>query len=90
MHFAPALSYGLLALYAFVMPVLFTNWYGLYIQATGMTTQQRQTCRIVLIIATVLWPIVLPLTYIELLQKVKRYERRTANMTAQLAATSDY
>ncbi|MFM2430268.1 MAG: hypothetical protein RLZZ511_1481 [Cyanobacteriota bacterium] len=90
MHFAPVLTYGLLALYAFVMPVLFTNWYGLYLQETRMTVHQRQISRIVLIIATLLWPIVLPMTYVELLQKIKRYERRSARITAQVAAASDY
>jgi hypothetical protein len=71
------LTYGLLALYAIVMPMLFTNWYGLYIQESGMSLNQRQTSRIVIMIATALWPIVLPLSYLELLKKVKRYERQS-------------
>jgi hypothetical protein len=57
------------------MPVLFFNWYGLYQKSADMTTAERQICRVVLMIATLAWPIVLPLSYMELLNKVKRYER---------------
>jgi hypothetical protein len=79
------LTYGLLALYAIVMPMLFTNWYGLYIQESGMSLNQRQTSRIVIMIATALWPIVLPLSYLELLKKVKRYERQSqASFVAEM------
>jgi uncharacterized membrane protein len=71
------LIYGLLAFYAIVMPMLFTNWYGLYSQEAGMSLNQRQTSRIVIMVATLLWPIVLPMSYLELLKKVKRYERQS-------------
>lgn len=71
------LIYGLLAFYAVMMPMLFTNWYGLYSQEAGMSLNQRQTSRIVIMVATLLWPIVLPMSYLELLKKVKRYERQS-------------
>ncbi|MBE9031122.1 hypothetical protein IQ266_15415 [filamentous cyanobacterium LEGE 11480] len=70
------LTFSLLALYTVVMPLLFSNWYGLYLNEPGMNASQRQTSRIVLMLATLLWPIVLPMSYLELLKKVKRYERQ--------------
>jgi hypothetical protein len=71
------LFYGLIALYVIVMPILFLNWYGFYQQEEDLTSAERQASRIVMVIATVLWPIVLPLSYLELMGKLKRYERRT-------------
>jgi hypothetical protein len=82
------LIYGLLALYAIVMPMLFTNWYGLYIQESGMSLHQRQTSRLVIMIATALWPIVLPMSYLELLKKVKRYERQSVMAQANFMSQS--
>jgi uncharacterized membrane protein len=83
------LIYGLLAFYAIVMPMLFTNWYGLYSQEAGMSLNQRQTSRIVIMVATLLWPIVLPMSYLELLKKVKRYERQS-RVSATNFATESY
>jgi uncharacterized membrane protein len=82
------LIYGLLAFYAIVMPMLFTNWYRLYSQEAGMSLKQRQTSRIVIMVATLLWPIVLPMSYLELLKKVKRYERQSRVSAANFATES--
>jgi ABC-type phosphate transport system permease subunit len=68
--------YGLFVCYLFVMPLLFANWFGMFQQDTEAAGIERKLCWIVLALATVAWPIVLPLTYVELLAKVKRYERR--------------
>jgi uncharacterized membrane protein len=68
--------YGLFVCYLLVMPVLFVNWFGMFQQDTEATGVERQLSWIVLVLATLAWPVVLPLTYVELLAKVKRYERR--------------
>jgi hypothetical protein len=78
------LIYGIIALYVVMLPVLFFNWYGLYQSDSDMTESERQISRIVLVIATAIWPIVLPLSYLELLSKVKRYERTTARFNASV------
>jgi hypothetical protein len=78
------LIYGIIALYIVMLPVLFFNWYGLYQNDSDMTESERQISRIVLVIATAIWPIVLPLSYLELLSKVKRYERTTARFNASV------
>jgi hypothetical protein len=80
------LIYGLLAFYAVVMPMLFTNWYRLYRQSAGMSLNQRQISRIVIMVATLLWPIVLPMSYLELLKKVKRYERQSLTTMPNFAS----
>jgi hypothetical protein len=78
------LIYGIIALYIVMLPVLFFNWYGLYQNDSDMTESERQISRIVLVIATAIWPIVLPLSYLELLGKVKRYKRTTARFNASV------
>ncbi len=70
------LLYGLLVCYILVMPVLFINWFGMFQQDTEASATDRKLSWIVLCLATLAWPVVLPLTYVELLSKVKRYERR--------------
>jgi hypothetical protein len=67
--------YGLMTCYCLMMPILFANWYGLHAKDADMSRTERRLSMLVLTIATLLWPVVLPLTYIELLSKVKRYER---------------
>jgi uncharacterized membrane protein len=68
--------YGLFVCYLLVMPVLFVNWFGMFQQDTEATGVERQMSWIVLVLATLAWPVVLPFTYVELLAKVRRYERR--------------
>ncbi|MEB3292840.1 MAG: hypothetical protein VKJ24_06750 [Synechococcales bacterium] len=69
------LSLSVLTCYFLVMPVLFWNWITVFRKDRGMSSAERQLSLVVLAIATLLWPIVLPLSYLELLGKVKRYER---------------
>jgi hypothetical protein len=67
--------YGLMTCYCLMMPILFVNWYSMHAQDANMSRTERRGSLLVLTLATLLWPVVLPLTYIELLSKVKRYER---------------
>jgi hypothetical protein len=69
------INYGLAIFYVLMMPILFWNWYGLYQQEPDLSRTERRISRVVLMISTLLWPIVLPLSYLELLGRVKRYER---------------
>jgi Trk-type K+ transport system membrane component len=69
------LTVGLVVLYVVMMPILWLNWYRLYQQESDMSDTERQISRVVLTLATTLWPIVLPLSYLELLAKVRRYEQ---------------
>lgn len=74
-----------LTCYLMVMPVLFLTWLGFFLRDAEMTLSERRMSKLVLGIATLFWPVVLPLAYVELLGKVKRYERRVK--MAGLAST---
>jgi hypothetical protein len=83
------LLYGLLTCYLIAMPILFFNWYDLYQHESQMTHAERQISRMVLGIATLLWPIVLPLSYLELIRKVKRYEQQDRRLKPEFTAISE-
>jgi hypothetical protein len=83
------LLYSLLTCYLIVMPILFFNWYDLYQQDSEMTNAERQVSRIVLAIATLLWPIVLPLSYLELIRKVQRYEQKKSRVKSEFTTISE-
>lgn len=64
------------------MPMLIISWYGIHIKDPAMSPSERRWSLLVFAIATLLWPIVLPLTYVELLSKVKRYELEKGSAAA--------
>jgi hypothetical protein len=66
--------HGLTICYWMMMPILIVSWYGIHIKDPAMSPSERRLSLLVFTIATLLWPVVLPLTYVELLSKVKRYE----------------
>ncbi|KAM3093262.1 hypothetical protein ACKFKG_19840 [Phormidesmis sp. 146-35] len=61
--------------YLGMMPILFIGWLGFFRQDADMSKEEKQVSLIVLTIATLLWPIVLPFAYLELLGKFKRATR---------------
>jgi hypothetical protein len=58
--------------YLVMMPILLTSWLGFFQQDADMSEEEKRLSLIVLVIATLLWPIVLPFAYLELLSKFKR------------------
>ncbi len=74
-EFMQVLIGSLLVIYGVVAPVLFFKWVGLMRQDRPATRRERVLSRCVVLIATALWPIVLPLTYLELLERVRHQER---------------
>jgi hypothetical protein len=74
--------YGLTICYWLMMPILLISWYSIHIKYPVMSPSERRWSLLVFAIATVLWPVVLPLTYIELLSKVKRYELEKGSAAA--------
>ncbi len=65
----------LLVVYGVVAPVLFFKWVELMRCDRPTSRRERLLSRCVVLTATALWPIVLPLTYLELLERVRRQER---------------
>jgi hypothetical protein len=61
--------------YIAMMPILFTGWMGFFKQDVDLSKEEKQISLMVLAIATLLWPIVLPFAYLELLDKFKRSAR---------------
>lgn len=66
---------ALLVIYGVVAPVLFFKWVELMVRDRNQSRRERLLSRWVVLIATAFWPIVLPLTYLELLERVRRQER---------------
>ena len=63
-------------IYVVVMPILFINWLGFFrYDIDFLTGDEKQLSLAVIAIATLLWPLVLPFAYIELLDKFKRSTR---------------
>lgn len=66
----------LAAIYLIVMPILFVNWLGFFrYDAETLTGDEKQVSLSVIAIATLLWPLVLPFAYLELLDKFRRSTR---------------
>ncbi|MGI0490242.1 MAG: hypothetical protein B0A82_16835 [Alkalinema sp. CACIAM 70d] len=83
------LAFAILTCYFLVMPILFLKWLGFFMQDKDMSKTDRKLSWAVLTIATLLWPLTLPLAYLELLDKVKRYERRAKMVGVSLKTLSD-
>jgi hypothetical protein len=67
----------LLVIYGVVAPVLFFKWLELMSRDRHLSRRERLLSRWVVLIATAFWPIVLPLSYLELLERVRRQERHS-------------
>ncbi len=69
----------LLVVYSVVSPVLFFKWVELMRRDRHVSRHERLLSKCVVLIATAFWPIVLPLTYLELLERVRRQEQFKSN-----------
>jgi hypothetical protein len=65
----------LLVIYGVVAPVLFLKWAELMRGDRPQSRRERLLSRWVILLATALWPIVLPLSYLELLERVQHQKR---------------
>lgn len=59
------------AVYLLCAGYFFKGWFELYKQDTKMSAEEKQLSRVILAIATVLWPVTVPLSYIEKASKAK-------------------
>ena len=51
------------------------QWLGFFIDDKEMTSTQRYLSVLVLILATILWPLIVPLAYLELLKFHKKHKQ---------------
>lgn len=57
----------IVSLYALISLYLLAAWLRFFKQGTGMYAQQKVLSLLTISIATVLWPLVLPIAYVKLL-----------------------
>lgn len=74
--------------YLLVMPILFSAWITFFRRDEEMSDEERKTSWFVIAIATMLWPIVLPFAYLELLGKLKR-STKTARLYQRMLETTN-
>ena len=53
----------------------FMQWLGFFIDDKEMTSTQRYLSVLILILATILWPLIVPLAYLELLKFHKKHKQ---------------
>ena len=63
------LPVALVVVYLLMASCFFYSWLKLFKQDTNLSSDERLLSQIVLVIATILWPVVVPITYLELLKK---------------------
>ncbi len=76
------------AFYVLVMPILFISWVSFFRQDHDLSADDKHLSILVITIATILWPVVLPFAYLELLEKFKR-SNRTARLYQRMMETSN-
>ena len=50
-------------------PFYFSSWLKLFNKDTTITSNERVVCRVILVMSTILWPLIVPIAYLELLNK---------------------
>jgi hypothetical protein len=66
----------LTAFYVLVMPLLLIQWLHTFIRDAKMSAGQKRLSLVVLVLATLCWPIVLPFVYLELLSHAQKTARQ--------------
>ncbi|WGV26543.1 hypothetical protein [Halotia branconii] len=71
-----ALLFSLVIIVYLVMGYyLFNEWLFFFLQDEEMSSKQRSFYQMILIIMTILWPIVVPFAYLELLKFHKKHKK---------------
>ncbi|MEQ8754475.1 MAG: hypothetical protein RID09_13300 [Coleofasciculus sp. G1-WW12-02] len=65
---------GLVAFYLVMLPILFSRWLDFMQHDDSLSSKDKFFSWVILVIATIMWPIVVPISYLELLDT-----RRTFN-----------
>ena len=74
--------------YVAVMPILFISWLEFFHHdRDNLTHQEQQISMLIIAIATLLWAVVLPFAYLELLDRFKRSSRTARLYKAMMHST---
>jgi hypothetical protein len=74
--------------YVLVIPILFSRWVSFFREDESLSGEEKKMSWLVIAIATLLWPVVLPFAYLELLGKLKR-STKTARLYQRMLETSN-
>jgi hypothetical protein len=69
------LTYLAIILYLFMSYRLFTEWLGFFLEDEKMNSGQRLVSGLVLVIGSILWLLVVPFAYLELLKFHKKHKK---------------
>ncbi len=78
-----------IAFYSLLMPVLFVSWLGFFREDLDLSKSEKYLSMVVIAIAMLLWPIVLPFAYLELLGKFQK-STRTARLYKKMLETTTH
>lgn len=67
----------LAAFYLVMAPILFVSWVGFFRRGEQLSPRERWISHAVIALATLLWPLVVPIAYLELMDKFKRVTKAT-------------
>ena len=73
---------SLFVIYLSIAPCLFASWFAFYQQEAGrLSAEEKQLSLLTLAIASVLWPIVVPIAYLNQLSKAKQTLQKQSKLT---------
>ncbi|MEQ9000533.1 MAG: hypothetical protein RID53_29035 [Coleofasciculus sp. B1-GNL1-01] len=64
---------GAIAFYVIMLPILFSRWLDFMQRDHSLSSKEKFSSWVLLVIATILWPIVVPISYLELLDARKTF-----------------
>ncbi|WP_341998064.1 hypothetical protein [Chlorogloeopsis sp. ULAP02] len=65
----------------------FTNWLEFFQQDKDMNSGERSFSSAILVIATILWPIIVPFAYLELLRFHKKHKKSIDQLIHESTST---
>nr|WP_276749671.1 hypothetical protein [Chlorogloeopsis fritschii] len=68
------LFYIAILIYLIMSYCFFTSWLELFLQDKEMNPVERSFSIVILVVATILWPIIVPFAYLELLRFHKKHK----------------
>jgi nitrate reductase NapE component len=64
---------GAIGFYVVMLPILFSRWLDFMQNDDSLSSNEKFSSWVLLVIATILWPIVVPISYLELLDARKTF-----------------
>ncbi|MCX7596334.1 MAG: hypothetical protein N2235_21765 [Fischerella sp.] len=69
------LAYSVILIYLVMTYYFFSAWLDFFLQDKEMNSAQRSFSGVILVLASILWPIVVPFAYLELLKFHKKHKK---------------